>query len=110
MRRIQFLQRGRSGMVRRWPQSVLVAASITAILLPAGCAEKRARAYPWATAITVRSHAPILAPGYTPPQIDESTPDLPRVFAQPTGLVVSSQQARTRVTVQPTPVLVWCTK
>jgi outer membrane murein-binding lipoprotein Lpp len=90
-------------MVKRWPQSAVVATSIAAILLPGGCAEKRARAYPWATAITVKPHAPVLAPGYTPPQIDESAPDLPWDFAPPPSLVVSRQPARPRVPVQPPP-------
>ena len=90
-------------MVKRWRQSAVVAAGIVAVLLSDGCAEKRARAYPWATAITVKPHPPVLAPGYTPPQIDESAPDLPWDFAPPPSLVVSRQPARPRVPVQPAP-------
>jgi outer membrane murein-binding lipoprotein Lpp len=90
-------------MVKRWPQSAVVAAGIVAVLLSDGCAEKRARAYPWATAVTVKPHPPVLAPGYTPPQIDESAPDLPWDFAPPPSLVVSRQPARPRVPVQPAP-------
>jgi outer membrane murein-binding lipoprotein Lpp len=90
-------------MVKRWPHSTLVAAAIAVVLLSDGCAEKRARAYPWATAITVRPNSPVPVPGYTPPQIDESAPDLPWDFAPPPSLAVSRQPARPRVAVQPAP-------
>ena len=90
-------------MVKRWPQFAVVAASTAAMLLSNGCAEKRARAYPWATAITVRPHAPVLAPGYTPPQIDESAPDLPWDFAPAPSLAVSGKPARPRVPIPPPP-------
>jgi hypothetical protein len=90
-------------MVKRWPHSTLAAAAIAVVLLSDGCAEKRARAYPWATAITVRPNSPVAVPGYTPPQIDESAPNLPWDFAPPPSLVVSRQPARPRVAAQPAP-------
>jgi len=90
-------------MVKRWPHSALVAAATAVVLLSDGCAEKRARAYPWATAIAVRPHAPVLAPGYTPPPIDDDAPDLPWDFAPTSKLAVTRQPARPRVPVQPAP-------
>ncbi len=90
-------------MVKRWPQSGVVAAILAIILLANGCAEKRAHAYPWTTAIMVKPHAPVLAPGYTPPAIDEYAPDLPWDFAPPPGLAVIRQPARPRVPVQAAP-------
>jgi hypothetical protein len=90
-------------MVKRWPQSGMVAAMIAIIVLADGCAEKRAHPYPWATAIMVKPHAPVLAPAYTPPPIDEYAPDLPWDFTPPPGLAVSRQPARPRVPVQAAP-------
>jgi hypothetical protein len=87
-------------MVKRWPRSGVVAATIVIILLSDGCAEKRAHAYPWTTAIMVKPQAPVLAPGYTPPAIDEYAPNLPWDFAPPPGLAVIRQPARPRVPVQ----------
>ena len=90
-------------MVKRWPQSGVVVATIVIILLSSGCAEKRAHTYPWATAIMVKPRGPVLAPGYTPPVIDEYAPDLPWDFAPPPGLAVVRQPARPRVPVQAAP-------
>jgi len=90
-------------MVKRWPHSAVVAAAIAVALLSDGCAEKRARAYPWATAIAVRPHAPVLAPGYSPTPIDASAPDLPWDFAPASGLAVTHQPPRPRVPVPPAP-------
>jgi hypothetical protein len=90
-------------MAKRWPQSAVIALTIALALLGDGCAEKRASAYPWATAIAVRPHAPVPAPGYTPPVIDESAPDLPWDFAPAPGLAVSRQPTRPRAPVQPAP-------
>src|SRR5437899_2986282 len=72
-------------------------------LLSEGCAERRPRAYPWATAIHVKPRTPTPAPGYKPPPIDDSAPDLSWDFApQPSKLVVIRQPARPRVAVQAT--------
>jgi hypothetical protein len=90
-------------MVKRWPRSGVVAATIVMVMLSDGCAEKRAHAYPWTTAIMVKPHARVLAPGYTPPAIDEYAPDLPWDFAPPPGLAVTRQPARPRVPVQTAP-------
>jgi hypothetical protein len=90
-------------MVKRWPHYAVVSAAVAALVLSDGCAEKRARAYPWATAITARPNAPVPAAAYTPPQIDESAPDLPWDFAPPPSLAVSRQPTRPRVAVQPAP-------
>jgi hypothetical protein len=97
-------------MVKRRPHSVMIAAVIGAVLLSEGCAEKRARAYPWATAIAVRPHAPVLAPGYTPTPIDESAPDLPWDFVPASGLALTRQPARPRVPVQTAPEVVGSAK
>jgi hypothetical protein len=51
----------------------------------------------------VKPRAPVLAPGYTPPVIDEYAPDLPWDFAPPPGLAVVRQPARPRVPVQAAP-------
>lgn len=90
-------------MVKRWPHYAVVSLAAAALVLSDGCAEKRARAYPWATAITARPNAPAPAAAYTPPQIDESAPDLPWDFAPPPSLAVSRQPTRPRVPVQPAP-------
>jgi hypothetical protein len=91
-------------MVSRRPHVVSVAAIAAAALLSAGCAERRPRAYPWAAAISVKPHAPALAPAYKPPAIDESAPDLPWEF-EPSAmsLVVVRQPSRPRVAAQPAP-------
>jgi outer membrane murein-binding lipoprotein Lpp len=90
-------------MVKRRQRSAMIAAAIAAVLFSDGCAEKRTRAYPWATAIVVRPHALVPAPGYTPQPIDESAPDLPWDFAPPSSLTIARQPARPRVAVQPAP-------
>jgi hypothetical protein len=90
-------------MVKHWPHSAVVAVTFAVVVLSDGCAEKRERAYPWATAITVRPHSPVPAPGYTPPPIDDAAPDLPWDFAPASGLAVTRQPARPRVPVQPAP-------
>ena len=90
-------------MLNRRQQAATIAALVLFALLTEGCAERRSRTYPWATAIHVKPRAPTPAPGYKPPAIDESAPDLPWDFApRPSKLVVIRQPARPRVAVQAT--------
>lgn len=84
-----------------WLTSVAV---VAAVMLAGGCAEKRARAYPWATAIRVQPHVPARSPGYNPPPLEVSGPDLAWDFPATTVLTSTRQPARPRVPVaQPTP-------
>jgi hypothetical protein len=86
---------------RQYAATIVVFALIA--LLSEGCAERRPRAYPWATAIHVKPRTPTPAPGYKPPPIDDSAPDLSWDFApRPSKLVVIRQPARPRVAVQAT--------
>ena len=90
-------------MLNRRQQAAMIAAFVLLALLTEGCAERRPRAYPWATAIHVKPRTPTPAPGYKPPPIDESAPDLSWDFTpRPSKLVVIRQPARPRVAVQPT--------
>jgi hypothetical protein len=97
MRSIPFSPGMRFAVARRWSPSAMVAATVAALLLGNGCAEKHAQAFPWATAITVRPHAPTPVPGYKPPALDLSSPDLPWDFPAPRGLTIVRQPARPRV-------------
>src|SRR5512137_2615654 len=98
MKRIKHLQRGRFVMSKRRSNARAIASVLAATLFSTGCAEKRPRAYPWATAIHVRPHVPLPAPGYNPPPIEESAPDLPWEFLpSAANLVVARQPAKPRV-------------
>lgn len=94
---------GHRGVNKRRAQSGVMGAAFVGTLLFAGCAEQRPRARPWAASINVRPRAPLPAPGYNPPGIDDSAPDLPWDFAAPSGLLVVRQPARPRVPTQPAP-------
>jgi len=84
---------------KTWPR---IAALTAAVLLLQGCAEHKARAYPWAIAIAVRPRVPVPAPGYQPPAIDDIAPDLPWDFPPPPSrLAIVRQPARPRVAAQP---------
>ena len=93
-------------MSRRMSRNTVMVAFTTATLLASGCAEKRPRAFPWATAIHVRPRMPVPAPGYVPtPLADDSAPDLPWDFSAPSAFLVGTRQPvrpRTAST-QPTP-------
>jgi|KBSMisStandDraft_5_1062788.scaffolds.fasta_scaffold163200_2 hypothetical protein len=52
------------------------AAMAAVVLLLQGCAERKPRAFVWSTATAVKPRIPAPAPGYKPPAIDESAPDL----------------------------------
>jgi len=97
MKRGKLLQRSNAGPGGFTP--IFAAPAIAAVVMMfAGCAEKRPRAFPWATAINVRPRTPVPAPGYKPPPIDQSAPDLPWDFAPaPTHLIVVRQPARPRI-------------
>ena len=80
-------------MSRRVSRNAVLAAFASVALLTVGCAEKRPRTYPWATAIRVRPRMPAPAPGYTPPPIvDESAPDLPWEFSAPSTFAIGTRQ------------------
>ena len=102
MKRIKFLRRG--GRLKCRPHAGAVAAVAAIAILSEGCAERKPRAYPWATAIAVRPRAPLPAPGYKPPPIDDSSPDLTwEVAPPPSRLAGIRQPPRPRIAVQPTP-------
>lgn len=92
---------GRPGMNNRRVQSGVMGAAVVGTLFLTGCAEQRPHARPWAASINVRPRVPLAAPGYKPPGIDDSAPDLPWDFAAPSGLLVVRQPARPRVPTQP---------
>jgi hypothetical protein len=97
MKRGKLLQRNDAGKAS-FTRISATAAIAAVLVMCAGCAEKRPRAFPWATAINVRPRAPVPAPGYKPPPIDESAPDLPWDFAPGASrLIVIRQPARPRV-------------
>lgn len=99
MKRIESAMTKRSLLTRGWP----LFATLTGLVLLQGCAERKAHAYPWATAIAVRPRAPIPAPGYQPPAIDDIAPDLPWDFPPPPSrLAVVRQPTRPHVATQPT--------
>jgi hypothetical protein len=90
-------------MLNRRQRAATIASAFVA-LLAEGCVERRPHAYPWATAVHVRPRTPVPAPGYNPPPIDDSAPDLPWDFPPlPSKLVLIRQPARPRVAVQPLP-------
>jgi hypothetical protein len=79
-----------------------LAALAALVLLLQGCAERKTAAHPWATAIAVRPRMPLRAPGYQPPAIDDTAPDLPWDFPPPPSrLSVVRQPVRPRVAAQP---------
>ncbi len=81
-----------------------LAALAVVLLLFQGCAERKTPAHPWATAIAVRPRMPLRAPGYQPPGIDDTAPDLPWDFPPPPSrLTVVRQPVRPRVATQPAP-------
>jgi len=90
-------------MSKLMSHSAMMVSLIAASLLATGCAEKLTHAIPWATAIKVRPRAPLRAPGYDPPLIEEPAPDLPwDVEPVAINLVVIRQPARPRpATTQP---------
>lgn len=98
MRRIESVVTKRRRLAKTWPH---LAALTAAALLLHGCVERKARAYPWATAIAVRPRAPLRAPGYQPPAIDDAAPDLPWDSPPPSRLAVVHQPVRPRVAAQP---------
>jgi hypothetical protein len=106
MKHVKLLPKGCFAMSNRISRDAVMVACAAVTLLSAGCAEKRPRAYPWATAIHVRPHLPAPAPGYTPPPlVDESAPDLPWDSSAPAAILVGTRQpARPRTTsTQPAP-------
>jgi len=103
MKGIQLLQRGYPRMVKHWPRTAAMVAVAAMLPLVEGCAERRPRGYPWATAIRVRPRTPLAAPGYTPPSVDDSAPQLPWNVAPPPARVVVRQPLRPRSPAQITP-------
>ena len=89
-------------MVKGRSHTAAVAVVAAVAVLSGGCAERKTRAYPWASAIAVRPRAPLPAPGYKPPPIDHTAPDLAWDFAPvPSRLVPIRQPPRPRVAAQP---------
>jgi hypothetical protein len=103
MKHVKLLPKGCFAMSNRMSRDSVMAAFAAVTLLTGGCAEKRPRAYPWATAIHVRPRIPVAAPAYTPPPLmDESAPDLPWNFSAPPAILVGTRQpARPRTTATP---------
>ena len=101
MKRIESVTISRPRPAKFWPRIVVLTGFL---LLLQGCAERRPHVYPWATAIAVRPRAPLRAPGYQPPAVDDIAPDLPWDFPPPPSrLAVVRQPPRPRVAVQPAP-------
>src|SRR5438477_1651676 len=102
MKPCQFSGRRNTGIAKT--MSVPARAAIAAVLLLcAGCAERRSRAFPWATAMNVKPRVPEPAPGYKLPAVDLSAPDLPWKFVPAqAALSFVRQPARPRVAI-PTP-------
>jgi hypothetical protein len=100
MKRIELVVTVAPRMSKNW----LPMAALTAVvLLLQGCAERKARAYPWAMAIAVRPRVPMAAPGYRPPPFDDIAPELSWDFPPPPSrLAVVRQPTRPRVAAQPT--------
>ena len=102
MKQSKFLPRCKADMANTMPMPA-TAAIAAVLLLCAGCAERRPRPFPWATAMNVKPRVPEPAPGYKLPAVDLSAPDLPWKFVlAQAALIFVRQPARPRVAI-PTP-------
>ena len=84
--------------IREWRLGSAVAMMCVGGLVLSGCAERRARAFPWATAIQVRP-IPVARSGAAQEEAGDATPDLEYVIPPPVSRVVNvrSVPARPRV-------------
>jgi len=92
---------------RRAQQRVNVASLLLCVcgmFFPQGCAEKRFRARPWQTAMTIRPILPAAAPGFVPESPESYAPDLRwELPPLPAAWTTVRQPARPRVASQPAP-------